>query len=588
MARKKICPDFEPVEGGGSAPRCKAQHVCENFCFVEKCDPTGAQKAGLHEYDIDANCAKTNETWKDVDGATLDLALITIVACVIAAPVPPVEPTVPPAPITLDGQDCDGAANPATGMPGELVQIVQAPGQVLSVRFCSDDAADFELACGIDPTNDHQIQTAYKIVNGEFVLISRWDVVTGLAWTGDASTLNACGGSGLESDADDVCVEGTSLRRWTVKKDGVPTGDLYYTDSTGAIFDVPSTAVVVLGSCVTNCATLPIQDCNGTIYGYAFDASSAAAALATVALEDCDGVVYGYIFDSAGAGHTKPVYEGCAPDPEVLVGYAADIGCATDKVQESDRVDVCVDGVSRVQWVVKENGVPTGLVYYTDADGQLVEVASGAGVTLGSCDSADFELSCGVDPDTGHTIQTAYKIVAGQFVVINRWDVVSGLAWTGDAATLESCNGVTQESDPREVCVGGVNLTQWVVMEAGMPTGTVFYTNNAGQIVEVAPGAEVTLGACPVIREIELCLPTISSAFGNDLSSLLAGQSISIQKSNCCAIKVKTSAGDFIVSKDMTGYSTGDFNCPVTVDSIEILSGTCSLADIVVTTQKAG
>ena len=245
-------------------------------------------------------------------------------------------------------------------------------------------------------------------------------------------------------------------------------------------------------------------------------------------------------------------------------------------------VPITLDGQDCDGAALPATGNPGELVQIVQAPGQVLSVR------MCSDDAADFELACGVDPDTGHTIQTAYKIVAGQFVVINRWDVVSGLAWTGDAATLESCNGVTQESDPREVCVGGVNLTQWVVMEAGMPTGTVFYTNNAGQIVEVAPGAEVTLGACPVIREIELCLPTISSAFGNDLSSLLAGQSISIQKNNCCAIKVKTSAGDFIVSKDMTGYSTGDFNCPVTVDSIEILSGTCSLADIVVTTQKAG
>jgi hypothetical protein len=53
-------------------------------------------------------------------------------------------------------------------------------------------------------------------------------------------------------------------------------------------------------------------------------------------------------------------------------------------------------------------------------------------------------------------------------------------------------------------------------------------------------------------------------------------------------LKVTTSAGDFIVSKDATGYSTGDFKCPVTVTGVEILSGTCDLADVIVTTQFSG
>jgi hypothetical protein len=334
MARKKaICPDFEPVSGGGSAPRCKAQHICENFCFVEKCDPTGAQKPGLHEYDISSDCKKTNETWKDDTGATLDLTLVTIVACVATPPTPTPEPPVPPTPVTLDGQDCEGAALPATGLPGQLTQIIQAPGQVLSVRMCSDDAADFELACGIDPATEHQIQTAYKIVNGEFVLINRWDVVTGLAWTGDATTLEGCGGAGVESDPE--------------------------------VF--------------------------------------------------CDG--------------TNTFY----------------------------------------RWFVKKNGVPTGVTYDTDFN----------------------------------------------------------------AAPYAASSPVTQ-------------------------------------------------GACQFDNEL---IPTISSAFGSDLSTLLPGKNISIQKPDCCAIKVNTSAGSFIVTRKMTGYSTGDFCNDVTVTSVELLSGaTCSLDDIVFTT----
>ncbi len=243
---------------------------------------------------------------------------------------------------------------------------------------------------------------------------------------------------------------------------------------------------------------------------------------------------------------------------------------------------ITLDGQDCAGAAKPATGLPGQLTQIVQAPGQVLSVR------MCSDDAADFELACGIDPDTGHTIQTAYKIVAGQFVVINRWDVNTGAAWTGDAATLASCAGVTQESDPREVCVGGANLTQWVVMEAGMPTGTVFYTNNAGQLVEVAPGAEVTLGACPVIREVVVCLPTISSAFGNDLASLSPGHSVAVMKPTCCAIAVTTSAGVFMVPKGVGAYSTTDFNCPITVDSVSIVSGTCDVADVVITTQSKG
>jgi hypothetical protein len=329
MAKKKPCPDFEPTQKGGAAPRCKAQHICEDFCFKLKCDPTGAVNAGLHEYDIDDKCRKTNETWKDAQGNAIDLPSVIRVDCVVS------EPIVPKDPITLNGQDCAGAALPATGNPGELVQVVQAPGQVLTVRICEDDR-DFELSCGVDPATGHQIQTAYKIVGGQFQLIRRWDVVTGAEWTGDPATLEGCGGKTLESEKELMCDNGTEFFRWFVIEDGEPTGAYVDTNLNGAPYTVTGTPKV--GACV------------------------------------------------------------------------------------------------------------------------------------------------------------------------------------------------------------------------------------------------------PVV----VCAPSISSAPADTLSGLLPGHSISIQKNNCCAIRVTTSAGSFIVSKDVTGYSTGDFDCPVTVTGVTVLSGTCTLADIIVTTQTKG
>jgi hypothetical protein len=83
-------------------------------------------------------------------------------------------------------------------------------------------------------------------------------------------------------------------------------------------------------------------------------------------------------------------------------------------------------------------------------------------------------------------------------------------------------------------------------------------------------------------------LPTISSAYGNDLTSLSPGNSVAIQKPSCCEVRVVTSAGSFLVRKGMTAYSTADFNCPVTVSAVEIVSGSCTAAEVIVTTQGKG
>lgn len=224
----------------------------------------------------------------------------------------------------------------------------------------------------------------------------------------------------------------------------------------------------------------------------------------------------------------------------------------------------------------------------TGMPGQIMQivVAPGQALPVRFCtDDKDFELSCGKDPATGHQIQTAYRIEAGEMVIYKRWDTVTGEEWTGDPADLEDCGGTKLESDGRDVCVNGENLTQWVVKKDGVPTGTVFYTSVTGQLVDVAPDAEVLIGVCQIAV---VCEPTISSAPGDTLAGLLPGTSVSVQKSNCCSLKVTTSAGAFIVSKDVTGYSTGDFKCPVTVTAVEILSGTCELADVIVTTQFSG
>lgn len=221
-------------------------------------------------------------------------------------------------------------------------------------------------------------------------------------------------------------------------------------------------------------------------------------------------------------------------------------------------------------------------VSVTGQAGSLTSVVQAPGTVFSVklCEEdRDFELACGKDPATGHDIQTAYKITNGDFVLIKRWDVVTGAEWTGDPSTLEGCGGTKYEAEKQLMCDNGTEFLRWFVLKNGLPTGQFVDTDFAG--ATYTPTGTVSHGACVVA-----CAPSISSSTADALGSLLPGHSVSIQKDNCCALKVTTSAGSFIVSKDFTGYSTGDFDCTVTVTAVEVLSGTCSLADVIVTTQK--
>lgn len=68
------------------------------------------------------------------------------------------------------------------------------------------------------------------------------------------------------------------------------------------------------------------------------------------------------------------------------------VNCAGGQL-ESDPQEICVNGnTSLIQWVVKDNGQPTGAVYYTDLSGTVV-AAPGAGTFIfGSCSNTTAEI----------------------------------------------------------------------------------------------------------------------------------------------------------------------------------------------------
>lgn len=174
---------------------------------------------------------------------------------VYALMVKPVEGE-PPEPITLEGEDCDGAAVSVTGEPGQLSHVIQAPGTVFKVQLC-DNSKDIEKVVLCDVTNEHKVAVISDFKDPTAPVVSYWDLNTGAAWTGDVADLVACSDVDLESDDVEMCDAGTTFLRWIVKRNGVPTGDKFDTDLSGQAYTVTSEAGVTSGKCEASCAQAP-------------------------------------------------------------------------------------------------------------------------------------------------------------------------------------------------------------------------------------------------------------------------------------------------------------------------------------------
>jgi hypothetical protein len=169
-----------------------------------------------------------------------------------APPVPPSEdcPCLGTEPLTLSGEDCDGAPVPVDGMVGTLMQVVQAPGTVFKVQTC-DPAADRELVKRCDPDSGDEILFQWDVSVVPPELLSATNLNTGAPFTGDAKELVSCGG-GADVEQEVFCDNGTPFIRWFVMdSQGKPTGTYFDTDYKGVAYTpVESPLPIVRGDCV--------------------------------------------------------------------------------------------------------------------------------------------------------------------------------------------------------------------------------------------------------------------------------------------------------------------------------------------------
>ena len=194
---------------------------------------------------------------------------------------------------------------------------------------------------------------------------------------------------------------------------------------------------------------------------------------------------------------------------------------------------------------------------------------------LAETSSVDPEVVC-LSNDGGATIVKG--IVEFDTSTIPSTKVI--YLFDGSVATgyeVVPCNAKTFDTEFREVCVDGKTWLQVLVFDksvslvAPVQIGWLDETNT----VVAAPNPSLINN-----ENCKVCLPTISDAFADDLSTLLPGTSFTITKPDCCKIQVVTNVGTITLREKETYYSTTDFKCPITITGIIIVSGTCSLADI--------
>ena len=190
----EICPEFKRTSGG-AAPRCRAGDVCETFCYRLRCDPAAPTVyTGFYKYTLSADCVKSNETWTDAAGGTLDPDELYKVECIaVAAPTAPPDPACPcpgTVPLTLAGETCEGLPLSVAGFIGTHQTVVQAAGTVFSVKIC--DPSDSELVRRCDPTTGDEILLQYDVSTTPPTFQSATNITTNTPYTGAVSALIAC------------------------------------------------------------------------------------------------------------------------------------------------------------------------------------------------------------------------------------------------------------------------------------------------------------------------------------------------------------------------------------------------------------
>jgi hypothetical protein len=204
---------------------------------------------------------------------------------------------------TLQGQDCAGLPLTATGPIGQLTQVVQAPGQVLTVRMCpTTQAQDREMVMLCAPDGVRVIiqnVTPDTAPLGTAPVIEAW-TLSGAPYTGVVADLVDCGIDKVNTERSDYCAAGQNYTRvdGLSETTGAPVWTVWLND-VGVPVAAPSGAVK--GICVVNAAPyIYIQQNTAVLTMAGILAATGAASVQSITVKQTSGV--GSVTADAGTG----------------------------------------------------------------------------------------------------------------------------------------------------------------------------------------------------------------------------------------------------------------------------------------------
>jgi len=194
--------------------------------------------------------------------------------------------------------------------------------------------------------------------------------------------------------------------------------------------------------------------------------------------------------------------------------FTGDVGdlivCSRDL--ESDQVEWCNNDADVTQWIIKENGVPTGTSYWTDAAGMVIpSPAAGPTLVRGACrlDDCDRtqvlqETVIGLDVDgfpAGPPQVQTRTYVCGVLTDTVYTNSVTGAVEPAPPTAVQLIP-VRGDADPLllEMCDEGTPFLRVIAMAPGMQLAYAATDMTADGTPYVASGNE-TQGACPKLEK---------------------------------------------------------------------------------------
>jgi hypothetical protein len=250
----------------------------------------------------------------------------------------------PPTPFTVEAEDCNGDVVEVTGLPGQLVQTVQAAGTVTKVAFCDSLLSD---ACP-------SLSPIEQVVNGNFSdagaggqVVFNWVQEPAQFQTGSVTVVGGAAQWPAAGPYSSAISQALTL---------VP-GEQYQLS-----FDVLNATSSVPGVLLDGSIFLPtIPVIGNNVYTFVAPANPSP------------------VLRFATGFFTSPFQLDNVSVRQLVVDRVLKVtlpDCVIDQLtasRESDSIEMCDEGTTFLRWFVKENGVPTGQYVDTDMNGGQYE-----------------------------------------------------------------------------------------------------------------------------------------------------------------------------------------------------------------------